>query len=139
MTEKQKKIALVIGTVVIAVIILLWSRRASGSTIINKEGMAPINVSIPSLNLPPRTPFAINIPGLPAFTPYQFSAISPCMCNGAATSLPSDSGFSITFVTNEGNSGPNIYNNALIDSRNDGIAGNADSVYASTGSYFYSG
>lgn len=110
MTEKQKKIALITGTVIIALIILLWSRKAAGNTIINKSDMAPINVSIPSMNIPERSPFAINIPGLPSFSPYQFSAISPCMCNGAAQTTSAYQGPLVTFVTNQGSSGPNIYN-----------------------------
>jgi hypothetical protein len=108
MTEKQKKIALIVGTIIIGLIILLSSRKSvAGTTIVNQESAPPINVSIPSFNIPARSPIAINIPALPSASPYDYNAISPCMCNGAAVAqlqMPS-----ITFVTNEGNSGPNIY------------------------------
>jgi hypothetical protein len=113
MTEKQKKLAIIIGTVIIGIIILFWSRRATGgTTIVNQQGLAPIQVTIPSLNIPERSPIAINIPGLPAFTPYDFNAISPCMCNGAASLYQdtSNSGPAYEFVYNEGDSGPNVYN-----------------------------
>jgi hypothetical protein len=110
MTEKQKKIAIVIGVVVIAVIILFSRKGASGNTIVNQQGLSPINVTIPGFNIPERSPFAINIPGLPSAAPYDYNAISPCMCNGSSLSAPSNTGLSITFVTNEGSAGPNVYN-----------------------------
>jgi len=110
MTEGQKKLAIV-AVIVVAIVLLFWPKRAGGTTQTDKNGN-PINVSIPSLSLPPRDGLVINIPGLPAFTPYAFSPISPCMCNGAAQSstLQMPAGLSITNVTNMGNSGPNIYN-----------------------------
>jgi hypothetical protein len=81
MTEKQKKLAIIAGTIIIA-LILLFSSRKAGNYIVNNQDAPPIEVTIPSMNMPVRSPIAINIPGLPSFTPYQYSAISPCMCNG---------------------------------------------------------
>lgn len=111
MTEKQKKLALIVGTIVIGLIILLWSRKSVGDTIINKQNAPGITVSIPSLDFPERSPIAINIPGLPSFTPYQFSAISPCMCNGAASTYQPNTQPLFEIVNNAADSGPNIYNN----------------------------
>lgn len=122
MTEKQKQIAIVIGVVVIAVIILFSRKGAAGQTIVNQQGLSPINVTIPGFNIPLRSPIAINIPGLPSASPYDYNAISPCMCNGSAT-VSAPSGPSITFITNEGNSGPNVYN--ATDLWHDGISGDA--------------
>jgi hypothetical protein len=110
MTEKQKKIAIIAGVVIIALLLLLSGRRAAGNTIVNQQGVPDIQVTIPSMNIPERGPFAITIPGLPSFTPYQYSAISPCMCNGAATSAQQQSGMALTFVTNAGGAGTNVYN-----------------------------
>lgn len=109
MTEKQKKLAIIVVTIVIALILLLWSRKGVSGTIYNQEQMPPISVTIPGFNIPERSPIAINIPGLPSFTPYQYSAISPCMCNGAATTQ-GYTGPLVEFVTNQGSTGPNIYN-----------------------------
>jgi len=109
MTEKQKKWAIIITTVIIGIIILLMGRKASGATIVNQQEMPPINVTIPSLNIPERSPIAITIPGLPSYTPYQYSAISPCMCNGGA-STNNYQGPLVEFVTNQGSTGPTIYN-----------------------------
>jgi hypothetical protein len=115
MTEKQKKLAIIAGTVVIALILLLSFRSKGNGAINNKQivnqaGVEPINVSIPSMNIPQRSPIAINIPALPSMSPYAFSAISPCMCNGAGTVAPIQQNPLVTFVTNQANSGPNIYN-----------------------------
>jgi len=111
MTEGQKKLAIV-AVIVVAIVLLFWPKRAGGATQTTDANGNPITVSIPSLSLPPRDGLVINIPGLPAFTPYAFSPISPCMCNGAAqgSTLQMPAGLSITNVTNMGNSGPNIYN-----------------------------
>lgn len=108
MTEKQKKLAIIAGTILIAFVLLLT--RKSGGTIVNQEGMTPINVSIPSLNIPQRSPIAINIPGLPSVSPYAYNAISPCMCNGAVTTPISRPLITYSTTVNEGNAGPNIYN-----------------------------
>jgi len=108
MTEKQKKLAIIAGTIVIGLILLLYSRKA-GSTIVNQQNMPPIQVSIPSLNIPDRSGIAINIPGLPSFSPYRYSAISPCMCNGAATT-PVNNAPLIEFVNNAAGTGSNVYN-----------------------------
>lgn len=111
MNERQKKLALIAGTIVIALILLLSSRKATGTTIVNQQQAPGITVSIPGMNIPVRTPFAVNIPGLPSFTPYQYSAVSPCMCNGSEISNSNAyNGPLVEFVTNQGNSGPNIYN-----------------------------
>jgi hypothetical protein len=108
MTEKQKKLAIIVGVIVIALLLLM--SRKPGTTIVNQKGLDPTQVSLPSNDMPIRSPFIINIPGLPSYTPYQYSAVSPCMCNGAATTLGAYQGPLVTFVTNQGNSGPNIYN-----------------------------
>ena len=110
MTEKQKKIAIIVSVIALALLLLLSSKKASGTTIVNQEQAPAIDVTIPSMNIPERSPFAIVLPGLPDFTPYQYSAISPCMCNGAAVSQPQNNSPLITYVTNMGNQGPNIYN-----------------------------
>lgn len=136
MTEKQKKIAIVIGVVLIA-IMLLWSRKTNASIIVNQQGLAPIDISIPGFNIPERGGINITIPALPSRSQYGFNAISPCMCNGASTVTSAPRGPMVEFVTNLGNSGPNIYGSGLVDSRNDGIANNASNVFNSTGSYFY--
>ena len=112
MTEKQKKLAIIIGVIVIALILLLSSKKGAGTTIVNQEQAVPIQVSIPSLNIPERSGIAVNVPGLPSFTPYQYSAISPCMCNGAETLQSPVSPISLTLVTNTGCGGSNIYNYA---------------------------
>jgi hypothetical protein len=109
-TEKQKKIALIVGTIVIALILLLTSRKGAGTTIVNQEEMAPINVSIPAFNIPERGGITINIPALPTQSQYGFNAISPCMCNGASTSSGMYNGPLVTNVFNAGDSGPNIFN-----------------------------
>lgn len=110
MTEGQKKLAIV-AVIIAAIVLLFWPKRAGGAVMQDKNGN-PINVSIPSLNLPPRDGLVINIPGLPSFTPYAFSPISPCMCNGAGSASPLQmpQGLQITNITNMGNSGPNVYN-----------------------------
>lgn len=110
MTEKQKKIAIIAATVIVAIILLLSSKRASGNTIVNQQGVPDIQVTIPSMNIPDRSGLVINIPGLPSVDPYSFSPISPCMCNGAATQQSNVNPLNFTFVTNQGNAGPNVYN-----------------------------
>lgn len=112
MTERQKKIALIVGTIIIALILLLSGRKGTAGTVINNQGeTSPINVTVPGFNIPERSPIAINIPGLPEMSPYNFNAISPCMCNGTALASASNvPALSLTFVTNMGDSGPNIYN-----------------------------
>jgi hypothetical protein len=113
MNEKQKKLAIIAFTVIVAVILLLWTKKAGGNTIVN-QGQAPqYSVSIPSLNLPPRDGLVINVPGLPNFTPYEFSPISPCMCNGASQLTPPPQGPLIMNITNMGNSGPNVYSQPI--------------------------
>lgn len=124
MTEKQKKIAIIVGTIVIGLILLLSSRKSAGTTIVNQQEMPPIQVSIPSMNIPARSPFAITLPGLPSYSPYQYSAVSPCMCNGAAT-RQTDNEPLVTFVTNAGSTGANIYNyNYQTASAYSGFGGN---------------
>jgi hypothetical protein len=109
MTEGQKKLA-IIGTVILVVLFFLTSSKGVGSTIINQSNRQPIDANIPSVDIP-RGNITINVPGLPSFTPYQFSPISPCMCNGAeVTSMNNPQGPLVTFITNQGSSGPNIYN-----------------------------
>lgn len=110
MTEKQKKIAIIAGTVILALILLL-SRKGSnsGTTIVNKEEMPGITVNIPGFNIPQRGDINISIPALPSASPYGFSAISPCMCNGAGNVTQSN-GPLIEFVTNQGARGGNTYN-----------------------------
>ena len=108
MTEKQKKIAIIVGVIVIAVF-LLWMRKGSaGTTIINQEELPPINVSIPGFNIPERGDIVINVPALPSGSQYGFNAISPCMCNGQSTS--GYDGPLFNFTLNEAGRGPNIYN-----------------------------
>lgn len=114
MSEKQKRLLFILGIVMIAAYLLL-SRKASGTTIVNQEGAAPISVTVPSFNMPPRNPIAINIPALPSATPYAYNAVSPCMCNGSAVSGPINSGLSLTFVTNEGSAGPNVYDYSTVN------------------------
>lgn len=110
MTENQKKLAIIFGTVIIALFFLLSSKKA-GTTIINKEAAPQYGVSVPGITLPPRSGYAVNIPTLPSATPYAFSPISPCMCNGMATSTPTQQqGPTYTNVYNAANNGPNIYN-----------------------------
>lgn len=111
MTEKQKKIAIIAGTVILAILILLWRKGAmGGTTIVNREGGGLDQVSVPGFTMPERSPIAINIPELPSFTPYQYSAISPCMCNGADLSNSgSYDGPLVTFTINQGNAGASIY------------------------------
>lgn len=108
MTEKQKKLAIIVGTIVIALLLLMTSRKV-GSTTVNHQGLDPLAVSLPSNDMPLRSPIIVNIPGLPSFSPYQYSAVSPCMCNGAA-STSAYAGPLIEFVTNQGNVGGNTYN-----------------------------
>jgi hypothetical protein len=112
MTEQQKKLA-IIGIIIIAAILLLWPKQAGGKTVATNSDAQPFDVSIPSLNMPDRGNLIINVPGLPSYSPYAFSPISPCMCNGAdmyAQNGNNTSGLQMTFVTNQGSSGPNIYN-----------------------------
>lgn len=105
MTESQKKLAIIAVTVIIALILLLRGNRNTTNV---TNATPDINVLIPAFNMPPRTPIAINIPGLPGGSQYEFQAISPCMCNGSSTSGVSDLS-PVTIVFNEGSSGPNIY------------------------------
>lgn len=110
MTEKQKRWA-IIGFVVIAIIILMLWRKAGTSTVTNNPtDLAPINITIPGFNIPPRGGITITIPPLGAMSPYSFNAVSACMCGGNQLAPIDNSGPSINFVTNEGNNGPNIYN-----------------------------
>lgn len=113
MTKKQKKWLTIGGIIAFVIIVLLLLNRKAGANVINNE--APIqmgNVDIPGITLPPRGTIALTLPGLPNDNPYNFNAISPCMCNPNAPALSNDSGLSITFenVTNEANAGPTIYN-----------------------------
>lgn len=109
MTEKQKKLAIIVGVIVIGLLLLMTSRKA-GSTTVNHQGLDATQVSLPSNDMPLRSPFIINIPGLPSYTPYQYSAVSPCMCNGQATSPGAYQGPLVTFITNQGSRGGNTYN-----------------------------
>lgn len=139
MTQTQKKLAIG-GFVLLAIVFLLWSRKGSaGTTIVNQNNPPAIQVDIPGFNLPPRGDINISIPALPTRSQYSYNAISPCMCNGGAmAATPAYSDPLVTFVTNQGAQGPNVYNFNPIDSRHDGISGNAASVFAATGSYYYS-
>jgi hypothetical protein len=110
LSEKQKKLAIIFGTIVIGLLLLLSSRKGNSTTIVNQSEMPPIQVTIPSLNLPERSPIAIVIPGLPSGSQYEYNAISPCMCNGASQNAYPTNTLNLEFVTNQGSSGPNIYN-----------------------------
>lgn len=110
MTEKQKKIAIIAGTIIIAVLLLMRSKGGSAS-VVNQNGDVPTwNVSIPGFNIPERGDIVVNIPALPARSAYNYNAISPCMCNGAGQTSNAYRGPLVEVVNNQAGNGPNVYN-----------------------------
>jgi hypothetical protein len=105
MTENQKKIAIVAGVIIIALILLMSRKQIAQTQATNPLG----DVQLPSQSLPARN-INVVIPGLPNYSPYQYSPISPCMCNGAAVTQSAYQGPLVTFVTNQASNGPNIFN-----------------------------
>lgn len=124
MTEKQKKWAIIGGVIIIALIILLSGKKGATNSVTNQQAdLAPINVDIPGFNIPPRGDITITIPPLGAPTPYDFNAVSACMCGGQQLSSSGYDGPLFEIVNNEGDNGPNIYNYAPAQSASPGLYG----------------
>lgn len=116
MTENRKKMMIVGGVALAVILLLLWKSRAATAA----ASTAPVelpNVQIPAFNVPIQSPYNINIggvnvPGLPQLNPYEFQAISPCMCNGSSLSQPMLSVPGVTIVENAAPTMGAVYNYA---------------------------
>lgn len=111
MNAKQKKTALIVGSIV-AVLLLLWllSRKGVGQTVVNHSaGMMP-GVAAGSLGDIIINSGPISIPGI-NFGDRDLSMIGSCCMDCAAPKpmsyIPAQGS---TFVYNAGNNGPNVYN-----------------------------
>lgn len=124
MTEKQKRYAIIGIVIIIILLLLFWPKRLKAIT--GSDWQMP-DISIPAFNLPPRTNYPINIPGLPPREPieYPFSAVSACMCGSGTvpyyfepviTSTPTQNNYSpYTYTyTTYGDYGGTRYNTGPI-------------------------
>lgn len=116
MTENQKRIAIVVVVLIVALLLFMRGGNANaGNTVVNNGGLvefgdvASPNLSAPSFTFNPREPFV-----LPDFgtNPNNLSAIGACCADcSPRTATPSYRAPTpgITFITNRGNSGPNVF------------------------------
>lgn len=141
MSGREKK-ALAIGAGILIVLILLFLLRRGGA-----GAAGSVSYNMPAVYGPQAgpsyhsQPVNISIPGLDLSGP-DLSMIgaccSDCMQSNSQFYQPQFNGNGTTYVFNAAANGPNIYNiGGLVDSRHDGISGDASQVYAATGSYFY--
>jgi len=112
MNEKTKRIAIIVGVIVVALLLFMRNSNNSSSVITSGEIPATNDLQAPIINISGRTPFVI-----PDFADYNsaktLSAIGACCadCRPQSGNLPrAVTGSGITFITNRGNSGPNVYN-----------------------------
>lgn len=113
MSEQQKRLLIIVVVIIIALI--LFMRNGGSNTTVVNNGEAPplINVMSPTYNIGGRTPFV-----LPDFavgaSSNNLSAIGACCadCSGRTTTptYRNNTSPQITFVTNQANRGPNVYN-----------------------------
>lgn len=113
MNEKQKRIAIIIAVIVMAIILFMRSSKGEASQVVNDNGEVALdNVSLPGVYIPERRSFT-----LPAFnvgnSARDLSAIGACCADCRPSSgrqsfiMPSSGN---TFVTNLGNAGANVFN-----------------------------
>lgn len=114
MNEKQKQAAVIVGTVILAVLLLLFFRsRASGTTIARNSPYDIPGVGATQLgDIIIQGSGPIEIPGLNFGNP-DLSMIGSCCMDCASSAAPANvpngtSGF--TYVYNAGDNGPNVYN-----------------------------
>jgi hypothetical protein len=114
MNERQKQL-LIIGVIVVIALILFMRSNNNSTTVVNSGGD---NVSLPQVNTPNiiiegRQPFVLPNFGV-SNSANSLSAIGACCADCRpqtnTSSFKSNTGSGITFVTNMGNSGPNVYN-----------------------------
>lgn len=117
MSERDKRAAIIIGTLVLAMIILIWFRRggsvAGGNTTINNSAFtAPSVAPFGPVYTGDNSPWTFDIPGLDLSGP-DLSMIgaccSDCMQSNEQFYQPQYDGGN-TYVFNAGDLGPNIYN-----------------------------
>lgn len=113
MTEKQKRFAIIAGTVIAAVLLFLWFRRrgTAGNVVVEQSPFNLPAVGLGPIWLPDEQGATYNIPGLNLDGPgLQMigACCSDCMQTKPNYETPTFAGPSITF--NEGNNGPNVYN-----------------------------
>jgi hypothetical protein len=116
MTEKQKRIAIIAGTAIAAILLLLFLKKGRGTAGL-VEGDSPFDLpAVYGPNLGPiyngGEPFSINIPGLDLSGP-DLSMIGACCsdCMQAPTTFdPQFASAGNTYVFNAPDQGPSIYN-----------------------------
>jgi hypothetical protein len=117
MTEKDKRIAIIIGTVILAILLLLYFKRGvAGTSVETVDGYTPSTVSGVTYG-PTYTgdegPWTFNLPGLDLSGP-DYSMIGACCSDCLQTQTtpvdPYYSGGGNTYVFNAADQGPTIYN-----------------------------
>jgi hypothetical protein len=112
MTENQKRLAIVGVVIIVALFFFMRGNDSNATTVVNEGSIiAGGGVESPSITIGARRPFV-----LPNFSGFasnnSLSAIGACCadCRPQTTSFRRDTSSGITFVTNRGDNGPNIYN-----------------------------
>lgn len=112
MTERDKRISIIVGTVILAVLLLLFFKRGAGA-----GAAAGSDYTLPAVTGPNLGPVysggsrTIVIPGLNLGGPNLNmigACCSDCMQSQPTFNNPTYAGPSMTI--NEGNSGPTVYN-----------------------------
>lgn len=112
MTERQKRIAIILAVIVIALLLLLTS-KGGATTVVRNSGDMPelTNLSSPNIVINGRRPFIL--PDFASRGGNDFSVIGACCadCRPARQSFRGEAPPQYLFVTNMANRGPTIYNN----------------------------
>lgn len=113
MTENQKRLAIVGVVIIVALILFMRNSGSNATTVISgNELPSASNLQSPTIVIKERQPFVLpNFSG--GASNNSLSAIGACCadCRPQTSSFRNaPSGNGITFVTNRGNSGPNVYN-----------------------------
>lgn len=113
MSENQKRLLIIAVVTIIALILFMRNGGSSITNVSNSEGLPLNNIDSPTIVIEGRAPFILPDFGIGASS-NELSAIGACCADcSARSSTPTyraNSGPQITFVTNQANRGPNVYN-----------------------------
>lgn len=86
MTESQKRVLLIAGVGILALIIWLMGKKGNATTVQTPQGPVTFgDVQIPGIDFPPRDTGPITIPGFNPKGVFGYGA-STCMCSGQGVS-----------------------------------------------------